>query len=116
MRIYLSGPMSFMPEFNFPAFHDAADFLKEQGHEVFNPAERDVERYGEDFSKNNPTGNPSLVPERYGFSLRDALAEDLDWICRNADAIALLPGWEQSKGARAEHATAYALNLQFIYL
>ena len=39
MRVYLSGPMTGMPELNFPAFHAAAAFLRGHGYEVINPAE-----------------------------------------------------------------------------
>ena len=48
--------------------------------------------------------------------LRIMLGSDLAWICREADAIAMLPGWEKSYGARAEHAVAVALDLQIIYI
>ena len=38
-RIFLSGPMSGLPEFNLPTFHAAADLLRTHGHHVENPAE-----------------------------------------------------------------------------
>jgi hypothetical protein len=41
-----------------------------------------------------------------------ALGEDLGWICAHAEAVAVLPGWEESKGARAEVAAAKALGLK----
>lgn len=117
MKVYLAGLMRGIPEFNFPAFHAAAAKLRAEGHEVFNPAERDVERHGGvDISKNNAAGDEKLASAQHGFSLRDALAEDMDFICRHAEAIALLPGWQQSKGANAELATANALSLEVILL
>lgn len=116
-RIYLAGPMLGIPEFNFPAFRTAAYTLRKQGHIIFSPAEKDIERHGVDISKGNMNGDEKLAVEQHGFSLRVALAEDLDWICRHATAIALLPGWEKSAGARAEHATAAAIpGIEFIYL
>lgn len=45
------------------------------------------------------------------FDLRTALADDLDFIARTADALCVLPGWEQSRGASAEVAVAHALDL-----
>lgn len=38
-RIYIAGPMSGLPEFNYPAFNRAAAVLRAQGHHVENPAE-----------------------------------------------------------------------------
>lgn len=116
MKIYVAGPMRGIPEFNFPAFNAAAAKLRAEGHEVFNPAEKDNERHGTDISKGNATGDESLATQQHGFNLREALALDLEFICRQADAIALLPGWENSKGANAERATAVALGLKLIDL
>lgn len=48
--------------------------------------------------------------------MRVALGVDLGWICAEADAVALLPGWERSKGATAERAAAVALGLEIIEL
>lgn len=117
MNIYVAGPMSGLPEFNFPAFNAAADKLRGDGHSVFNPAERDIERHnGVDISKGNPTGSQEVAAKEHGFSLRDALADDTWYICKVADAIAMLPGWENSKGARAEWTLAIALGHTVIYL
>lgn len=112
MKIYLAGPMRGIPEFNFPAFMAAAARLRADGHEVFNPAEKDNEKYGTDISKGNHEGREDVAASQHGFSLREALAADLAWICAEADAIALLPGWFQSKGAKAEFYTAEALGIR----
>ncbi len=82
------------PDLNFPAFHKAAILLREQGYEVFNPAE-------------------SKVPQD---DIRACLAMDLDYLCREAEAIAMILGWSQSRGAIAELGTAKALDLWEIYL
>lgn len=117
MRIYLGGPMRGIPQFNFPAFNAAAAKLRTDGHTVFNPAEKDIERHGGvDISAGNATGCEETAAKVHGFDLRVALGEDLAWICAQAEAIALLPGWENSKGAKAEKATAQALGLQVMYL
>lgn len=91
MVVYLSGPMANKPDLNFPAFHRAAAQLRSAGHEVFNPAETD-------FGK-----PPAEVTHR------EALAVDLAWLCQFAQGIALLEGWEQSRGAQAEVAAAKAI-------
>ena len=104
-----------IPHFNFPAFFEAAAIWRNKGHKVFNPAERDVKKYGDKVSS-SPTGNERTSKRNTGFSLREALAADTQFICLSADAIALLPGWERSQGACAEHALARALGLRIIYL
>lgn len=113
-NIYIAGPMRGIKDFNFPSFNEKAEYLRAHGWNVFNPAEKDVEKYGEDFNK-CPTGDMEASLAR-GFSLREALAVDLSWIALHADAIYLLPGWENSKGAVAEHALAEALGLDIIYV
>ncbi|TGT76197.1 MULTISPECIES: DUF4406 domain-containing protein [unclassified Mesorhizobium] len=116
-HIYIAGPMTGIPEFNFPAFNAAADKFRAEGHSVFNPAERDIERHnGVDISKGNATGCQTEAAKQHGFSLRDALADDTAYICKEATAIAMLPGWENSKGARAEWHLAVALGHEIIYL
>lgn len=116
LKIYLAGPMRGIPEFNFQAFHATAAKLRAQGHEVFNPAERDIAHHGVDISKGNEAGDETLAAMQHGFSLRDALADDCEFICRHANAIALMPGWERSLGAKAERALSIALGHQIIYL
>ena len=114
MKIYLAGPMRGIPQFNYPAFHEGAAKLRAAGHEVFSPAEYDLKKHGKDIS--NATGDAAQATSEHGFNLRDALRDDLIWICEQADAVALLPGWENSKGANAERATAIALGLLVIKL
>lgn len=117
LKYYLAGAMSGIPHFNFPAFHKAAAMLRAEGHYVFNPAEADINRLGGiDPSIDNETGDVALAQARHGLSRRECLAEDTQFIALHADAIALLPGWENSSGAKAEKALADALNLKVIYL
>lgn len=114
MKIYLAGPMRGVPHFNYPAFHAAAARLRAAGHEVFSPAEHDARRHGGDIS--NPDGCAETAARDHGFSIREALAADTAWICREAEAIALLRGWQASRGARAELALAEALGLEVVRL
>lgn len=116
MKLYLAGPMRGIPEFNFPAFFAAEAKLRAQGHEVFNPARRDNEHHGVDISKGNATGDEDVAASQHGFNLREALGADLAWICAHGEGIAMLPGWEKSKGATAERATAIALGLEVIHV
>ena len=106
-HVYIAGKMRGVYAFNFPAFDEAACELRSQGHVVFSPAERD---------RNNgfdPVGMMGTDQElaTSGFSLREAMADDVDWICRYATAIYMLPGWSTSLGATAERSLAMALGL-----
>jgi hypothetical protein len=115
MKLYLAGPMRGYANFNFPAFDFAAGILRMEGHEVFSPAERDRSIHGTTL-EDNATGDEKEAIAKTGFSLREALAADTDYIAKHADGIALLPGWEKSSGAQAELALAKALGLTQIIL
>jgi len=105
-----------LPKFNFPAFDYAAAHLRKAGFEVFSPAENDRKTLGSTHLDNNATGDEDQLKKATGFSIRDALRDDTHYICVHADGIALLPGWEKSAGARAEHALAQALGHTVIIL
>ncbi len=114
MKIYLAGPMRGIKDFNFPAFFEAEEMLRELGHDVFNPARKDEERHGVGKLKSE-TGDEAEI-KNVGFDLRKALFDDTKYICLEAQGIAMLPGWEKSSGARAEWALACALGHEVIYL
>lgn len=94
-RIYIAGPMRGRPEYNFPAFRTAAELFRRRGWIVVSPVE-----VGLLFGNN---------PEVHG---SEYIREDLIHLAR-CHAIALLPGWEASTGARCEVAVALTLGLQF---
>lgn len=102
------------PQFNFPAFFAAEDYFKSIGWEVFNPAQKDEEKYGLDMFLGSENGDQKESEDK-GFCLRTVLAMDLNWVCKYATHIYMLRGWEKSTGATAEHATAVALGLEIIY-
>lgn len=96
IRIYIAGPMRGYPEHNFPAFHAAAFQFRCAGFIVENPAEIGLANHGND---------PAVPGGQY---LRDDVR-----VITHCDAIALLPGWEASTGARCEVVVAITLGLQF---
>lgn len=49
--IYISGPITGIPDHNFPAFNAAARSLRDLGFDVFNPAEHGSDGLWEDFMK-----------------------------------------------------------------
>lgn len=114
-RIYIAGPMTGIPEFNYPAFNQWASIYRRLGYEVFNPAEADTEFHGTDISKGNTTGSVEQAALDHGFDRRITLAHDLTWIATTATHIHMLRGWENSGGARAEHALAATIGLEICY-
>jgi len=112
MKIYVAGKMRGLPDFGHRAFRDAADKFRSEGHEVFNPVEECERIYGDNVYKNNPEGDES----RAGIDPRVVFGNDMAFICDHADIVALLPGWETSKGAIAEKAVADALGLKVMFL
>jgi hypothetical protein len=98
MKVYLAGPMRGYKDFNFPAFMKGAHYLRALGHTVFNPAENDIEKG----YMNAPSSEEVM---------RACILDDLTYICKEAEAIALLPGWSRSKGVAVELAAAKFLDL-----
>lgn len=107
--IYIAGPMSGIPEFNFPAFFAAQKLLEAQGWKVFNPADKDQEagldpeavRKGDD-----------VLAIAKGFDFREAYEWDVLKII-HGDGIYMLKGWEKSPGAFGEWAVAKAMQAKF---
>lgn len=99
MRVYLSGPMSGHPDNNFPAFNAYASALRGLGLDVVNPAEIDV-------------GIPE--PAESSLEWRDfynaCMRADIKALC-DCQAIAMMPGWERSKGAHLELHIAHRVGL-----
>lgn len=110
-KIYIAGPMTGYPEFNFPAFHAAAAKLRAEGWIVFNPAEKDDEA-GLDADAYK-TGDAALAIDK-GFDFREAYLWDIERVIEG-DAIYMLPGWEHSAGARGELAVATAMQRHYPY-
>lgn len=109
MKIYIAGPMSGLPEFNFPAFFAAQRKLEAEGWTVFNPAAKDAEADLD--AEAVKTGDAALAMKK-GFDFRDAFAWDVNRIIEG-DAIFMLPGWELSPGAVAEHRVAVAMKKHY---
>lgn len=92
MRIYLSGPMSGIAGNNFPAFRQWAALLRADGFDVVSPAE---------------------IQDSGSWEL--CLRADLRELC-TCEGIALMPGWESSKGANLELHVAHRLGMKVLHL
>lgn len=95
MRVYVAGPMTGLPRWNFDAFEEACDRLRADGFYVTSPHEMDLKN-GFD-----PDSDGSAL------DLRAALEADIEAV-KGADLVALLPGWEKSPGALIEVLVAEA--------
>lgn len=91
-RVYISGPMTGVPDGNVPAFEAAERALLAAGQMPISPHRTPVQR------------------DNVGY-LRAAIH-----VMMYCDAITLLPGWEGSIGARCEVAIALSLSLRFVDL
>lgn len=108
-KIYIAGPMSGYPEFNFPAFFAAQAMLEENGWTVFNPANKESEKGTTAAASFAQGDNAGLVKE--GWDYKGAFMWDAEKVIYG-DAIYMLPGWEFSPGASAEHAIAKFIKKQ----
>lgn len=96
MNLYVIGPVTGKPKENIREFNHAASMLKEAKHKVAIP---------HDFIESGVTWNKAMqrsierMMSRWG-------------IHGNGFGIALLDGWEDSKGARIEHDLAEALGIE----
>ena len=90
-KVYIAGAMTGLPEFNYPAFHAAAAHLRALGYDVENPAE---------------------FPEQPNWDayMRQAMKRLAD-----CSEVFLLPGWEESKGARIERDFAEGVGMKVYY-
>jgi hypothetical protein len=102
-RLYLAGPMQNIPGYNFPAFEAATATLRDLGYQVVSPAENDKKFDAEayELARQSPDGvwKPA---ETGGRTWAEILSGDVIIVADHVDALALLPGWERSSGARLE--------------
>lgn len=80
MILYLSGPMTGYPDFNYPAFHAAKSALEARGYGVVSPAD---------------------LPIRDDWEWCDYILVDIDSVFQ-VDGVATLPDADKSNGARIE--------------
>lgn len=91
-RIYVSGPMTGLPNYNFDAFNEASKKLRELGWVVSNPADH------------------GLVD---GATREDYLRYDAAQLV-SCSTVFLLPDWDKSDGARWEVSIATKLGMNLI--
>jgi hypothetical protein len=93
-HIYLSGPMTGLPDYNRPAFNAVAEELRAQGMSVFNPA--DI----------GPQEN--IMPRAW------YMRRDIEGLLKS-DTVYVLPGWGKSEGAKLEIEIAKQLEMPIVF-
>ena len=95
---YLGGPMSNIPHFNFPRFHEVADTLRASGYNVVSPAELDDPEVAAQ-AMASETGDHGTTED----SWEDFLSRDLI-VCALPNCIGgiFIEGWWYSPGAIGE--------------
>lgn len=99
MKVYLAGPMRGIPDWNHPAFDEARTRWRTAGHIVYCPAL---------LNRALPYG---VQHDECQATLRHVIQMDLACLYAS-DAIAMLPGWEDSRGATAELAVSQFIGLK----
>lgn len=108
-RCYVAGPMSGVDLHNFPAFFAAHGRLERAGWVVFNPAQMSA-----DLWKRGGGLDVAGTPARRAYARQDLLVIIDELKAENGDAVVVLPGWENSKGARTEVDLAAWVHLQVL--
>ena len=96
MKIYIAGPITGLDyEEAVPAFIAAAAMLETLGHEPLDPM--------------------TLVDQNEMRAWEDYILDGIEIILNDAEALYMLDGWRESKGARLEHAVAESLGRPIYY-
>ena len=93
IKIYISGPMTGIKDYNYPAFNSAEKELKIMGYKTFNPAR---------------------IKSDKDWTWQDYMRECIKAL-PDCDKIYMLKGWENSKGAKIERSIAKTLGIEIIY-
>lgn len=90
MKLYLAGPMSGIPDFNYPEFYKWKGLLQRSGYRVRSPADMNMEH------------------EKYSWTecMKEAIKMMLD-----CDGVALLDGWMSSRGTKIEVSLAESIGI-----
>jgi hypothetical protein len=97
LTYYLTGPMSGIPQFNFPLFLSAAKELRERGYTIISPAELD-DPEDRALSLASPDGAVTSLRHSWG----EMLSRDVKIVADEVTGLILLPQWQRSRGAKLE--------------
>lgn len=106
MKVYISGPISGLPDGNRAAFAEAVALLRATGHEPVNPHDISVDHDG---PCRGPATRDPLDRHRYGCYLTADFRALL-----KCDAITFLAGWTRSHGSSSERTVAKLIGLPIV--
>jgi len=113
VKLYIAGPMTGIPQFNYPAFERMATLLRREGFEVQSPAEMDDPEVRE-ASLASAEGDINTITS-HGYTWGDFLARDVKLLVDDGiKAVVVLPGWADSRGARLETFVAHLCGLPIV--
>lgn len=102
MTLYLSGAMTGKEHFNFQYFFEVEDVLTKKGYYIINPARLSLELLSKKLQEKITEDNYYRFMPFFDEIPRSAyMAYDIKYLL-SADAIVMLDGWYQSKGAILE--------------
>lgn len=104
LTVYIAGPISGDLVANLPRFFEAEDALRAAGHSTCNPARGDGGRSAGECVDRALAAVQHQPWKDWTYYMRQGIAGLM-----RCNAIALLPGWHESKGARVEASLALTL-------
>ncbi len=97
--------MSGIKNLNFPQFHKVAAELRSNGYEVISPAEVELSKY----PKGYVPFDKEDAEEMYNAFMKEDIKQMMD-----CDTVAVLEGWQKSKGAQIEVGLAFDLGMNIV--
>ncbi len=102
-RIYLIGPVSGKRDCNRKAFESVRKMLQDEGYVVDIP---------HDFIKPGTNWKDAMLVSIHQITVNAPIPSEPPHYTALYDGVATLDGWEQSRGARIEHALASELGIE----
>jgi len=113
--IYVAGPMRGYDNWNYDAFNAAERMLESRGWRVINPANLDSNYEETAGMETTPEGfNPDKNKDEHAV-IRKIMKRDCDVVCDECDAVYMLKGYGDSKGAMTEMWLAKSLGLDIFF-
>ena len=104
MKYYMGGPMSGIPEYNFPFFKAMTQLFRDNGYDIITPVEIARDLRGDPIVRKEVGMKEGQIPLRNDFLMFDA-----ECVLKKSHGVIMLPNWRESTGAVMEAAAAIAV-------